>query len=131
MAVGKEVVSAYSGAADVDSFIDTTKVSEVKTHKIVYSENENFLYNLYADVREIREEDTATEKMILTIFNTTKDKFPQDWLLPLELYEVALQNNYTIQEEILMYLNSLQKNEKYYKLIQNGLDILENKFINH
>ena len=33
MAVGKEVVSAYAGAADVASFLDTSKVSETKTHK--------------------------------------------------------------------------------------------------
>ncbi|QTD36694.1 aromatic amino acid hydroxylase [Polaribacter batillariae] len=125
MAVGKEVVSAYSGAADINSFEDTSKVSETKTHKIKYSENEKVLYNLYDNVREMRTTKTASEEKIKTIFNQVKTKFPTDWLLNLELYEVALQNNFDVQKNILNYLLTLQKNKSYKKLIENGLNLLQ------
>ena len=130
MAVGKEIISAYAGPADVDSFENTNRVSEIKTHKISYSALEHRLYNLYANVREIREENTATEKMVATIFEILKNEFSLDWLLPLELYEVALHNNYQIQFEILAYLESLQENSNYSDLIQNGLNLLKVKNTN-
>jgi phenylalanine-4-hydroxylase len=41
--------------------------------------------------------------------------------LSLELYELALQNNYVIKDEILERLAVLKLNESYKKLIENGL----------
>jgi hypothetical protein len=40
------------------------------------------------------------------------------------LYEVALQYDFLIQEEIHTYLLILQRNEKNSKLIENGLNLL-------
>ncbi|PQJ79626.1 aromatic amino acid hydroxylase [Polaribacter porphyrae] len=125
MAVGKEVVSAYAGTADVDSFADFGKVSETKTHKIIYTDDEKELYTLYDQVKKMREANTASSKKITEIFNQLKNDFPQDWLLNLELYELALQHNYKIQSGILMHLQDLQKNVAYSKLIQNGLNLLK------
>lgn len=125
MAVGKEVISAYSGAADVDSFLNTNKVSEIKTHKINYSESEKELYDLYDQVREMRESNSSSEIKITEIFNQLKMNFSKDWLLNLEIYELALQYNFSIKVEILKYLEGLQVNSKYRKLIQNGLDLLK------
>ena len=125
MAVGKEVVSAYSGAADVDSFLNTNKVSEIKTHKINYSENEKQLYKLYNLVREMREANSTTEVKITEIFNQLKMNFSEDWLLNLEIYELALQHNYTIKENILNRLNELKCNKSYTNLIENGLALCQ------
>ncbi|MCG1037523.1 aromatic amino acid hydroxylase [Polaribacter sargassicola] len=121
MAIGKEVISAYAGAADVDSFTDTSKVSEVKTHKITYSNIEKELYALYNQVREMRENNLVTEQKITEIFNRLNTKFSNDWLLLLEIYELALQNNYTIKSKILKRLEELKCNKSYTKLIENGL----------
>ncbi|ARV07531.1 phenylalanine 4-monooxygenase [Polaribacter sp. SA4-10] len=121
MAIGKEVISAYSGPADLNSFEDLGKVSETKTHKISYTNQEKELYNLYAEVRRIREENIATEEKIIAIFNQLKINFSSDWLLNLELYELALQNNFSIQNEILKQLEKLKCNKSYTKLIENGL----------
>ena len=121
MAIGKEVVSAYSGPADVNSFEGLGKVSETKTHKISYSSEDKKLYELYAAVKEMREEKTATNKIITEIFNQLKTQFQTDWLLSLELYELALLNNYTIQSAILTRLEELKCNKSYTKLIENGL----------
>ena len=127
MAVGKEVVSAYAGPADVESFLDIGKVSETKTHKIKYSESEKILYGLYSKVRKMREENSFSEAEVEGIFNQLKRDFSKDWLLHLELYELALQNNYSIQKEILNHLEILMKNETYKNLISNGLNLLKVK----
>ena len=127
MAVGKEVVSAYAGPADVESFLDIGKVSETKTHKIKYSEIEKILYGLYSKVRKMREENSISEAEVEEIFNQLKSDFSKDWLLLLELYELALQNNYSIQKEILKHLEVLMKNETYKNLISNGLNLLKVK----
>ncbi len=127
MAVGKSVISAYSGPADVNSFLDLGKVSDTKTHKIQYSSKEQELYKYYQKVRDLRNSNKATEGEIEIIFNKIKSDFPNDWLLPLELYELSLKEEFKIQKNILEYLIELQNNEDYRKLIKNGLDLLRIK----
>ena len=73
----------------------------------------------------MREENIFIEKKITTIFEKLKNSFPQDWLLVLELYEIALENNFSNKTAILSYLKKLQENKTYKKLIQNGLDLLK------
>lgn len=123
MAVGSSIISAYAGPADVDSFDGLGKVSETKTHKIIYSDSEKQLYKLYALVRKMREEKTVTEEKIATIYHQLKSDFPKDWLLQLELYELALDNNYDIKNAILETLQTLKSNKSYTSLIENGLNL--------
>jgi len=121
MAIGKAVVSAYAGPADVNSFLELGKVSETKTPKISYSNKEQLLNRLYAEVKNMREENTSTNKKITEIFNQLKTQFQLDWLLILELYELALQNNYSIKSAILEKLEQLKSNKSFTRLIENGL----------
>ena len=123
MAVGAAVTSAYAGPADVNSFVGLGKVSETKTHKIKYSDKEKELYGLYEKVRNIREQNTVSEEKIITIFNKLQKDFPQDWLLFLELYELASKKKYTIKTDILKVLNNLKSNKSYTSLIENGLNL--------
>ncbi|SHM84124.1 aromatic amino acid hydroxylase [Polaribacter sp. KT 15] len=121
MAVGKEVVSAYAGAADINSFEDTSEVSKTKTHKIKYSDNQKRLYGLYDSVREIRNTKNVTEQKIESIYNDLLNNYKNDWLLLLELYELAKTSKLDIQEKILKSLEVLKSNNSYTKLIENGL----------
>lgn len=121
MAIGKDVVTAYSGPADVNSFLELGKVSETKTQKIEYSLAAKELYALYAEVRKIRACKSVSEQQILTLFNQLKTKFPKDWLLCLELYELAVQYKYKIASLLLKHLEVLKCNKSYTKLIENGL----------
>ena len=121
MAIGKEVISAYAGAADVNSFDDMSKVSNTKTHKINYSATERELYNLYHQVREMRTTNLVSEEKVILIFNELQSKFSKDWLLLLEIYEIAIKKEYAIQNEILKTLHDLKSNKSYTKLIENGL----------
>jgi phenylalanine-4-hydroxylase len=72
----------------------------------------------------MRATNEASEEKIISVFQRLKKDFSEDWLLSLELYEVALQYDFLIQEEIHTYLLILQRNEKNSKLIENGLNLL-------
>ncbi|MCH2035000.1 MAG: aromatic amino acid hydroxylase [Tenacibaculum sp.] len=127
MAVGVDIVSAYAGPADVSSYEDLGKVSETKTHKINYSDADRELYGLYDQVRQMREENTISEEAVLGIFSIVQDKFNNDWLLALELYELSVENNYSTQNEIKAYLDNLKVDEGYSSLINDGLSIIYNE----
>jgi phenylalanine-4-hydroxylase len=125
MAIGKEVISAYSGSADVNSFDDSSKVSKTRTHKISYSEDEIELYKLYNDVKVLRTSGSCTEIQLQQIFNKVTNKFSRDWLLSLEMIELANKNNFSIEKEIGEHLEELQKDSTINKLIENGLNLLQ------
>lgn len=127
MAIGEEVISAFAGPADTASFLDLGKVSEVKTHQISYSEKEQQLNSLYEEVKKMRDEKTSTNKKITEIFTQLKSQFPTDWLLNLELYEVALQNNYLIKDAILEKLIELKQYKNFRKLIEKGVALCNNE----
>mgnify|MGYP001416808430 CR=1 FL=1 len=127
MAIGEEVISAFAGPADTASFLDLGKVSEIKTHQISYSEKEQRLNSLYEEVKKMRDEKTSTNKKITEIFTQLKSQFPTDWLLNLELYEVALQNNYLIKDAILEKLIELKQHKNFKKLIEKGVALCNNE----
>ena len=126
MAVGKEIVSAYSGPASVLSFEEINKVSETKTHKINYSNLDKELYALYQKVRDYRENNHVTENNIETVFEELNVKFPNDWLLLLELYELSIKNDFSIQEKLLKNLEELKCNKSYKTLIEKGIVLCRN-----
>ena len=121
MAVGKEIVSAYSGPASVHSFEEVNKVSETKTHKIEYSTSDKELYALYEKARNSRENNKVSENIIKEIFTELNTKFQNDWLLLLELYELSIKNNFSIKNTILEKLELLKSNKSYTTLIEKGL----------
>ena len=127
MAIGTDVISAYAGPADVASFEDVGKVSKTKTAKITYSDSEKELFALYDQVRKLRESNAVTEDSLSKIFSKLSTTFNNDWLLVLELYELALSFNFAFRFELLEYLNKLQEKPKYQELISNGLKLLDIK----
>jgi len=121
MAVGKEVVSAFSGPASLISFDDTSKVSEEKTIKIQYSDKEEELFELYQQVRDIRESTILNYDELEVIFKELQDRFPSDWLLPLEIYELIYNSISDLEKKVLNHLENSSENKK---LIDNGLKLI-------
>lgn len=126
MAVGMEIISAYSGPASVNSFDDVAKVSDTKTHKIEYTALDKELYVLYQEVRDLRALNSESEEALSAIFNVLTKKFPSDWLLSLEIYELAVKNNYPIQSELQTHLEKLKCNKSYTTLIEKGIVLCQN-----
>ncbi len=126
MAVGKEVVSVYAGPASVLSFTEVNKVSETKTRKIKYSDSEKELHKLYQKVRDFRGKSIISENNISAIFNELTIKFPKDWLLLLELYELSVKHNFSVQKKLLINLEELKCNKSYKTLIEKGIVLCKN-----
>ncbi|WP_298369627.1 aromatic amino acid hydroxylase [uncultured Lutibacter sp.] len=124
MAVGKDVVSAFSGPASSESFEDIYEVPSEKTHKINYSKNELKLHSFYAEIRKMRETEELDLARIETIFNEVVNNFNNEWLLFLEMYELTHKNEGSFSEVVLKQLEELKQEDKNKKLIEDGLKLL-------
>tara|TARA_B100000795_G_C22803515_1_gene443307 strand:- start:2010 stop:3767 length:1758 start_codon:yes stop_codon:yes gene_type:complete len=124
MAVGKDIISAFAGPADVNSFDNLGKISVTKTNKITYSKTELELNKLYQKVRTFRDDKATDENQLTAFFLTLKNKFENDWLLTLELYEIAVEKNFSTQKVILIHLQLLKENIEFSQLITDGLELI-------
>jgi len=121
MAVGKEIISAYAGPASVNSFKNVGKVSEEKTHKIKYSQKELELHKMYAEIAKMRTTKLDNNKLKTTL-NELKE-YPEEWLLPLEMYELVYNSGSKIESDLHKYLEKLKENKKCMCLIEKGLNL--------
>jgi len=128
MAVGKKVVSAFSGPADVRSFDLVSHVPSSKTIKAKKSAAREELEGLYKNIRDIREGKEASIN-ITEVFDTLKEKHSEDWLLSVEIAElVHKQNNEILFDEVLNHLEGLKlKRPKIANLITGGLSLILEK----
>lgn len=128
MAVGKKVVSAFSGPADVRSFDMITHVPSSKTIKAVKSPQREELEGLYKNVRSIREGREATQTLT-EIFNLLKEKHGNDWLLSVEIAELAHKNNnQELLQNVMLHLDAVKaKRPEITHLIEGGLELIFEK----
>jgi len=133
MAVGKKMVSAFSGPADVNSFDLISHVPSSKTIKAKQTAERDDLEVLYQTVRSIREsKDTTTP--LEPIFEKLQNNHSNDWLLSVELVELLHTRNETnLTQQILLHLENLKKQRpELKKLISNGLELIfENEETTH
>lgn len=124
MAVGKKVVSAFSGPADCNSFDMITHLPNSKTIKAEKTPEREKLESYYREIREIRENKIDVEKAF-EIFKIVSIKYPNDWLLSLEIAEILhLQKEGNSFDEVLNHLNKLKVNRpEVSHLIDNGLEL--------
>ncbi|MBF4473450.1 aromatic amino acid hydroxylase [Flavobacterium sp. HJJ] len=131
MAVGKKLVSAFSGPADVNSFDLISHVPSSKTIKAKQTAERDDLEVLYQTVRSIRES-SDTGASLEPIFTKLQNNHPNDWLLSVELAELLHNRNETnLMEQVLLHLENLKKQRpELEKLISNGLELIfENEIV--
>lgn len=124
MAIGKEIISAYAGPAAVESFQDLYQVSTVKTHKINYSETELNLHQHYQTVRDMRDTKIVDIELLSKIIGELQDKYPKDWLLPLEIYELVFTSNFPLKKIVYDHLTGLKSDSNLEKLISDGMNLI-------
>ena len=124
MAVGKKVVSAFSGPADYNSFDIITHLPNSKTIKAEKTPEREELESYYREIRNLRENNLAIENAI-KIFKIVSNKYPNDWLLSLEIAEIFhLQKAENSLREVVIHLNNLKtKRPEVSHLIDNGLKL--------
>lgn len=129
MAIGQEIVSCFNGPADLGSFdLITHKISST-TIKPDISEGQRDLERYYEQIRHFRE-GTNTTISRNKVFKEVRGKFPNDWLLPVELYELAKNNgDEGFAKEIAEHLERVKHtNPKVGHLIDDGLRLVDAKF---
>jgi phenylalanine-4-hydroxylase len=124
MAVGKKVVSAFSGPADCNSFDMITHLPNSKTIKAEKTPEREELESYYSEIRTIRENKINPDKAF-EIFKIVANKYPNDWLLSLEIAEILhLQKSENSFNQVLSHLNNLKINRPGVShLIDNGLEL--------
>lgn len=129
MAIGERIVSAFHGPADVKSFdlLDhqlSSSISETDNSKA------DELESLYQQIREFRNGKNTTISRN-KVFQQLKEKYPTDWLLSVELYELAMGNHdQGFAKEIKQYLESIKmENPKLGHLIDDGIALTDAQFI--
>lgn len=128
MAVGKEIVSAFAGAADYLSFDLANHTPNSETIRVGLSESEKELNKLYEEVRVMRNSENITSEKIQKIFKTLEENHSTDWLLPLEIYELENQDTSEFTSKVLTHLLNLKENRpKVSHLIEGGLALIEKK----
>jgi len=130
MAVGQKIVSAYNGPADLNSFDLMTHQITESTIKSKKDEKRMQLERYYEQVRHFREGKNITISRN-KVFQALKKDHPKDWLLPVELYELAKQdNNLEFQQELLEHLENIKRNNpKVGHLIDDGLQLVDTALV--
>ncbi|MGX1931111.1 aromatic amino acid hydroxylase [Flagellimonas sp. 2504JD4-2] len=130
MAVGQEVVSAFNGPADLHSFnLITHELSEttIKQEKSTSTKQLELYYQQIRDFREGTNTTTSRNK----VFKELQENYPDDWLLSVELFELARKSNDPgFQQEIKTHLETVkQNNPKVGHLIDDGIGLIENAHV--
>jgi phenylalanine-4-hydroxylase len=126
MAVGKKVISAFSGSADVHSFDMIKHIPSSKTIKATKTEKRVALEMLYQNVRDIRA-GKSTDLSLETIFEKLVTNHSNDWLLSVEIVELSVKNTILISK-VMAHLEQLKMSRpEITKLINNGLELIFEK----
>ncbi|MCF6214463.1 MAG: aromatic amino acid hydroxylase [Flavobacteriaceae bacterium] len=124
MAVGANISSVYAGVADPEAYELSFNPPSEKTHKISYSKSDKVLHQYYQKIRDFRKEKSTDTRQLIKIFEDVKEESPNEWLLFLEIYEQILKLETSKSRAVLTYLDKLSRQEKYKKLIKEGLALL-------
>ncbi|EMY3549763.1 aromatic amino acid hydroxylase [Flavobacterium psychrophilum] len=127
MAVGKKVISAFSGPADVQSFNMITHIPSSQTIKAKKTPERHELEGLYENVRNIRE-GKSSHLSLEDTFGKLLENHPKDWLLSVEIVELVQAKDTVLSSKIISHLESLKNSRpEVKKLISNGLELIFEK----
>lgn len=126
LAIGKEAISAYNGVADVKGFDLITHQSTPDQTPQPKSEDQKQLETLYQQVRDFREGKNKTISRHKVLEQIQND-FPDQWLLTVELYELAkTSNDQEFALEISQHLEGIkQRQPEVGQLIDDGISLVE------
>ena len=128
MAVGKKVISAFSGPADVNSFDMISHVPSSQTIKAKKSPERVELEELYSNIRNLREGKSA-QITLKEAFAAVSANHPSDWLLSIEIAELAVkENNHDLLEKTIKHLEKVKQNRpEVAHLISGGIGLFLEK----
>ncbi|MGB5436765.1 MAG: aromatic amino acid hydroxylase [Maribacter sp.] len=134
MAIGQNIVSAFNGPADLHSFdLVSHQITETTIKKAKDLQGSK-LEQLYQQIRDFREGKNTTISRN-KVFRELVDHYPDDWLLCVELYELASKNPQNLKEmdfasEIKAHLEVVKGNiPRVGHLIDDGLNLASTSWV--
>ncbi|WP_286760359.1 aromatic amino acid hydroxylase [Salegentibacter sp. UBA1130] len=129
MAIGKEVISAFAGPADNLSFDLITHKTSTTTIKSKSTPEREELNSLYASVRNIREGKDAKFSLDAAL-ELVKKHHPKDWLLSVEIYELAVGKDEKLAKEALNNLEDVKSlRPDISHLIDGGISLINSQLV--
>ncbi|MCH4821895.1 aromatic amino acid hydroxylase [Gramella lutea] len=129
MAVGKEIISAFAGPADHESFDLITHTPSTTTIKSKKTPEREELESLYESVRNIRNGEN-TKFSLNASFDIVRKHHPKDWLLSVEVYELAMESDQKLAEEVKLRLQEIKKQRpEVAHLIDDGIEMAETNMV--
>tara|TARA_Y100000385_G_scaffold291744_1_gene371924 strand:- start:280 stop:2055 length:1776 start_codon:yes stop_codon:yes gene_type:complete len=128
LAVGKDIVSAFAGPADDDSFdLITHKISE-ENSKIEIQEERKSMISLFKEVKLLSEEKNVSPIALKELYQKAIVDHADHWLLFLELFELAHSSQYeTLAVLVKNHLLDLgDRNNQVIGLIKEGIELVLN-----
>lgn len=121
--LAEKVVSSYYGPADSEAYKWEFESPKEKTHKLHYSSDDKITFGFYEEVRVLREANEYDGEKLTALKNKIDEHCPQEWLLKVELLELAEQlNSQDLVEKLNGELqNQAQNNPELNKLITDAL----------
>ena len=131
MAIGKSIISAFAGPADPKSFDLITHKPSSTTIKSKKTSEKEELESLYESVRNIRN-GKNTKFSLMAAFDIVKKHHPKDWLLAVEIYELAIESDPKFATEVKEYLGRLKTSRpEIAHLIDGGIEVIESNLLIH
>lgn len=129
MAIGEEIVAAFNGPADLQSFDLINHTVSSTTIKPHISEESEKLEHYYQQIREFRAGENTTISRH-KVFTELQKHYPNDWLLSVELFELAKTNaDDDFASEILEHLELVKQNRpEVGRLIDDGIELIKDAF---
>jgi phenylalanine-4-hydroxylase len=129
MAVGKEIVSAFAGPADPLSFDLITHQISSTTIKSKKTPEREELESLYLSVRNIRNGEN-TKFSLEAAFDILRKHHTRDWLLAVEIYELAMDSDQKLAKEVREHLQNVRTSRpEVAHLIDGGIDLVESSLV--
>jgi len=120
----KEVTSGFGGPADRVAYGEVEDFVASRVAAPQYTEQHLKLFSLYNEVRQFRQDKTATEEKYKELFLKISQQAEKEWLLFIELVEISYIKNFSpdFLKLILFHLDKLKnENPQMKPLIEEGL----------
>ena len=125
MIVGKDIVSAFAGAADSNSFPNLYAESTTLTIKPTKNKAVIKLEKYYGLVRNYRKEKKIDTELLKKLFKEVTTLFPKEWLLFIEIIELS--NDVKLNQLIKNYFDKLISiHPELDSLISDGIKLIKN-----
>jgi len=124
MIVGKDIVSAFAGAADSNSFPNLYAESSTLTIKPTKNKTVKKLEKYYGVVRNYRKENKSDPELLKNLFKEVTALYPKEWLLFIEIIELS--NDKKLNQLIKNYFgNLISLHPELDSLISDGIKMIK------